>query len=88
MAKSNHISWQSVPVNGTQRFTRSIVSGAVIASAVVSLGEGGWTYRIYATDAGAFEERLYHAGRELTTSRTRCMREATAWLKTAVGLSP
>lgn len=81
------IPWQEAPINGSQRFVRSAIMGSRTATAVVSHGEHGWTYRIYLTDVGAFEERLYHASRQITTSRTQCMRNAYKWMKVAVGLA-
>lgn len=79
--------WQSCPLNGAPRFARSIAAGSLTATAIVSHSELGWCYRIYRTDSGLFEEHLFHAGQEITPSRTRCMREATSWLKVAAGVS-
>ena len=81
------LSWQKAPLNGVPRFARSIAVGSLTATAIVSHSELGWSYRVYRTDSGLFEEHLFHAGHEITPSRTRCMRAATAWLKVAAGVS-
>jgi hypothetical protein len=83
------LSWQPAPVNGTQRFTRSIVAGIRVSTAVVSHDNKlGWLFRVYTTDNGSmFEERLFHAAYEATPSRRSCMRQATEWLRVASGLS-
>jgi hypothetical protein len=63
------LSWQKAPLNGVPRFARSIAVGSLTATAIVSHSELGWSYRVYRTDSGLFEEHLFHAGHEITPSR-------------------